>query len=554
MSDVKNLQDELALLKAQVAQYEAWFRAIDEHAKFDFWFKDADSNYLYVNPHFAKNMGRDKRLLEQTPLKDVFDSEKYDRVRALDQKIMADGHLNRVVPCDASGKLEMHEEHRFVVKGEDGTPIGLGCFAFEVTEKSLAEETLDQAEKLAKLCSWRWSAENNTLVSCSQQMADFLDVSIMETFAIFPRRFETLILPEDRALFQVIEDRINGRSNESYEIEYRMRKQDGSVIHVREKAEPFSASDGATEYLGVMQDITQQKAAELALKMANDNLEEKVLNRTTELQVARDDALKATEAKTLFLANMSHELRTPLNAIIGFSDLMFRQIHGPLGQESYVDFNQKVLESGHVLLSLIENILVVADLHNESRETLVFNDVALAPLISGALERIKEKCEKRNIRIIWPTQNLNFEVNCNTERLTRVFNQVLSNAVRFNKDNGVIKISVSQTQADARQQGVFVDVADTGNGIAEDDLKKIMLPFVQADSSYTRAYDGAGLGLTLAKRWVELHDGEISIASKLNKGTVVRIFLPTTDRNSRPDETSPSVFIAQQAFEKKVAS
>ena len=154
---------------------------------------------------------------------------------------MADEYLNRVIPCDASGTLEMHEEHRFAVKGEDGTAIGLGCFAFVVTEKSLAEETLDQAEKLAKLCSWRWSAETNALMSCSEQTAEFLGVSITQAFALFPKRFETLVVPEDRHVYKTIEDRMNGTSAESYEIEYRMRGKDGSIIHVRETAEPFSA-------------------------------------------------------------------------------------------------------------------------------------------------------------------------------------------------------------------------------------------------------------------------------------------------------------------------
>jgi len=243
-------------------------------------------------------MGRDKCQLEQTPINEIFEIDKYERVRRLDQQVMTDGYLNRVVPCDASGKLEMHEEHRFVVKGDDGAPIGLGCFAFEVTEKSLAEETLDQAEKLAKLCSWRWSAETNALISCSEQMAEFLGVSATETFALFPKRFETLVLPEDRHVFKTIQDRLQGHSDESYEIEYRLQRQDGAVIYVREKAEPFSTSNNGTEYLGVMQDITEQKAAQQALTRANENLENKVLSRTAELEAAKNIAEKSNAVIT----------------------------------------------------------------------------------------------------------------------------------------------------------------------------------------------------------------------------------------------------------------
>lgn len=524
----QSLKDEVEALKAQVATYQAWFRAIDEYAKFDFWFKDSDSNYSYVNPHFAKNMGREKSLLEEKPLDEIFEGGRLQRVRALDQKIMSEGYLSRVIPCDVSGTLEMHEEHRFVVKGDNGEPIGLGCFAFEVTEKSLAEETLQQAEKLANLCSWRWSAESNTLVSCSDQMAEFLGVALTEAFEIFPKRFEMLVVPEDKHLFSVVEDRINGDSNESYEIQYRLRRQDGEIIYVREKAEPFSSGSGATEYIGVMQDITQQKKAEQALHIANENLENKVLIRTAELEKAKDAAIKSNEAKTLFLASMSHELKTPLNAIIGFSDLMTKQALGPLGHDDYLDLSKHILKSGENLSKMIDDVLVVAGTQDESQGAIDFKSIALAPLIESAIKKIKPECAAHNIGVVWTKPEQDFELNCNKQRLSRVLDGILNNAIKFNKKGGFIKIKMSPTPDDASISGVLIDIIDTGMGISNHDLENIMAPFVQVDNSYTRAHDGAGLGLAIAKRWVELHEGKISIASKIDKGTVVRIFLPAT--------------------------
>jgi len=522
------LKNEVIRLREQVAQYAAWFRAIDDNSKFDFWFKDADSNYRYVNPHFAKNMGRDKCQLEESPLDAIFDNDKYNRVRKLDKKVMADGYLNRVVPCDASGKLEMHEEHRFVVKDDDGAPIGLGCFAFEITEKSLAEETLHYAEKLAKLCSWRWSAESNTLISCSEFMADFLGVSLTEAFQLFPKRFETLVLPEDRVLFKVVKDRINGVSQTGYEIEYRLRRKDGAIIYVRETAEPFSTDDNTAEFLGVMQDITHQKAAEHALQMANENLESKVLNRTAELQTAKDLAEKSNVAKTLFLANMSHELQTPLNAIVGFSDFMAQEMCGPFGNDEYVTLSQHILNSGETLSHMIKDLLVVAGAHHESRDKLDFENVELIPFIDAVVDDIKENAAAKNINIIWDRPEEVYTLNCNMERLTRVFNAILSNAVRFNKTNGFIKIDLKTPTHKSQKNGVIIDILDTGIGIAKDHIESIMSPFVQADNSYKRNFSGTGLGLAIAKRWIELHNGTISISSKLGKGTVVRIFLPAT--------------------------
>ena len=543
----KQLKTEVEILRAQVQQYKAWFRAIDEHAKFDFWFKDADSNYTYANPHFAKNMGREKTQLQDTPINEIFKGERYERVRTLDKQVMADEYLNRVIPCDASGTLEMHEEHRFVVKGNDGTPIGLGCFAFEVTEKSLAEETLDQAEKLAKLCSWRWSAETNALISCSEQMADFLGVSITEAFALFPKRFETLVIPEDRHLYKTIKERINGTSKSSYEIEYRMRAPDGNIVYVREKAEPFSASNNADEYLGVMQDVTEQKAAELALKLANESLESKVLSRTAELEIAKDKAEKSNEAKNMFLASMSHELRTPLNAIIGFSDLMILKNQDPIDSEEplniedYAELSQHVLDSGEHLLRMIDDVLVVAGTKNKDDESFDFENLTLTPLITSAIGNIQDESKAKTINIIWSEPKQNYVLNGSTQKLTRALQAILSNAVKFNKENGLVKVKLKSTPNSAAVNGVFIDISDTGIGIAENNLKQIMLPFTQVDNSYSRSNDGAGLGLAIAKRWVELHGGKLSIASKLGKGTLVRIFLPATLEDQTETEIADSI-------------
>ena len=98
--------------------------------------------------------------------------------------------------------------------------------------------------------------------------------------------------------------------------------------------------------------------------------------------------------------------------------------------------------------------------------------------------------------------------------------------MKFNKDSGFIKVSLKTAPESFGQAGVFIDITDTGIGISQDDLKKVMAPFVQADNSYKRAYEGAGLGLAIASQWTKLHGGKISIASKLGKGTVVRLFLP----------------------------
>ena len=248
--------------------------------------------------------------------------------------------------------------------------------------------------------------------------------------------------------------------------------------------------------------------------------------REEHLRVAKDKAEAANKSKTLFLASMSHELRTPLNAVIGFSDLMAKESLGPLGDPEYVELSEHILESGQNLLAMIEDVLVVAGTRDESRETLDFETLPLIPFIEAAIKDIKTKCAERNIGIIWNKPETAYTLDCNTQRLKRVLSALFSNAVKFNKDSGFIKVSLKDAPESFGQAGVFIDITDTGIGISQDDLKKVMAPFVQADNSYKRAYEGAGLGLAIASQWTKLHGGKISIASKLGKGTVVRLFLP----------------------------
>ena len=102
-------ETELALLRKQVAQYEAWFRAIDTHSNFDFWFKNSESEYTYANPHFGKNMGLDVSELQNVRPEDIYDADRVKRMKSLDKQVMGDGYLKRVIPCEASGRLQMHE-------------------------------------------------------------------------------------------------------------------------------------------------------------------------------------------------------------------------------------------------------------------------------------------------------------------------------------------------------------------------------------------------------------------------------------------------------------
>ena len=317
----KDIKTELAELREKCAMYESWLRALDKHGKFDLWFKDANSQYRFVNEYFAKTMGRTKpELVNRTP-EEVFGADRADRVRTMDRRVMEDGLLQRVVPCDESGALEVHEENRFVVTDENGKAVGLGCMAFETTEKSLAEEALSQAQQMARLGNWRWSVRDKCLISCSEQFASILGVSFTDAFSVMKDRSNSIIHPDDRAMVQAIDQRKGDDSFGAYDIEYRIVTPDGEERFVREIAEPLMGNDRTpVEYAGTLQDITDKKTTELELLRARDELELRVQERTADLQhLANHDVLTGTLNRSAFVKQIENrlaELETPKAAFI----------------------------------------------------------------------------------------------------------------------------------------------------------------------------------------------------------------------------------------------
>ena len=516
----KALNLENAELREQIAQYEAWFRAINEHSDFDLWFKDQDSNYKFVNSHFADNMGFEKSHLESTPIKEIFVEDRLQRIQAIDQQIMEEGFLKRVIPCDASGSLEMHEEHRFVVTNEDYEPVGLGCFAFKVTDKSIAEETLAQAEKLAKLCSWRWSAENNTLISCSEQMVEFLGVPITEAFGLFPQRADMLVLPEDKHKFEPVLDLIKGDRKTGYEIEYRIRRFDGELIHIRETAEPFSSGGGLTEFIGVMQDITSQKQAEVALKLTNSSLEKQVEFRTSELQAAKDAAEKANRAKSQFLANMSHEIRTPLNGVMGMAQLLTRTDLN----ERQRKFLTSMESSGKSLLEVINSILDFSKVET-GKVSLQLSDFDLSKSLTEIVDLLMPLAGQKGVDLTLnysPDLPVEFIGDCT--KIRQVMTNLVGNAVKFTEE-GYVTVDVSGEEKNGLVWLRMI-VEDTGPGIPKSHFKRIFEQFEQSDGGYRRTYGGTGLGLAIATSLANMMNGSITVKSKLGYGSIFTFEIP----------------------------
>ena len=266
------------------------------------------------------------------------------------------------------------------------------------------------------------------------------------------------------------------------------------------------------------------------------------VNSVSEMRKAKETAELASRSKTQFLANMSHELRTPLNAIIGFSELVVMQSFGKVEQPKYLEYADNINHSGKHLLSVIDEILDVSRIEVGALE-LNETEFDIRSLVKPCVTMIEARAEAREISSVLEFPQSNVSLYADETRMKQILINLLTNAVKFTNDNDKIVLAVSIRE----DGGVRFVVTDTGIGIAEQDQKKVFESFTQIQNVFSRSHQGVGLGLPLVKSLIELHDGTISLTSRVGQGTSVTIDLPAgrtriTDK-ANGEESDPALAI-----------
>jgi signal transduction histidine kinase len=242
------------------------------------------------------------------------------------------------------------------------------------------------------------------------------------------------------------------------------------------------------------------------------------------------EAEKANRSKSEFLANMSHELRTPLNAIIGFSDILSKQLFGPVGDARYVDYVDDIHKSGRHLLAVINDILDLAKAES-GKLSLDDRDVDLGSCLSDCVRMCRVRAEARGIDLVLQCPDEQVTAIVDERLISQVVLNLLSNAIKFTPEAGRVSIAL---HADSRE-GILIEVSDTGIGIAAENIDRVMRPFEQVESSFARVHDGTGLGLPLSLKLTQLHGGELTLESELGRGTTARVHLPASRLLSRTE-------------------
>ena len=305
-----------------------------------------------------------------------------------------------------------------------------------------------------------------------------------------------------------------------WEGELSLAKSDGSHLPVLLSTSPVLDSEGTINgMVGIARDITQRKLLEEQVRSHSQNLEKLVEERTVELEKARDQAEAANRAKSDFLANMSHELRTPLNSIIGFSEIIVEEMAGPIA-DAQREYLHDIISSGRHLLSLINDILDLSKVES-GHEELDLGRVVIADLVSHSLMLFKEKAMKHGIVLTADVATGIAAMKLDERKIRQVLVNLLANAMKFTPDGGQVLV-----MAAPEDDGVRFTVQDTGIGIAPEDTGKLFKPFQQLESKLSRKYPGTGLGLSLSRRFVEMHGGRIWVESRVGVGSSFIFVLP----------------------------
>lgn len=468
-----------------------------------------DGSFVRFNKNFGRILGYDDAELNSKSFLDIMHRDDRAYVRnAFFTISSAQGAQNYSPATNFESRVKGAAGGYFSIdwqlKNIDGQIFALGRDITDVknNESRLREKEaqLKEAQALANMGHWHWKVGEEK-ITWSDELYRIFDRDQDEFSPTIDNLKSFMHRRDIGRVIQAFQRAIIEKRN--YDIDFRINKDDGSIRYLNcEGRCEFDDNEEVIALFGIMQDVTER------------------LQHERDLQEAKDAAENAYAAKSRFLANMSHELRTPLNAIIGFSEMMQRQLLGPIGTEKYLDYITGIRESGEHLLDLITDILDMSRIEAGKYE-LHLEDVNVSKLSRLAVHMMEGRAVDGGIKLSVSIDKEDETLVADRRALMQIMLNLLSNAVKFTDQGGHVSLDVTTNETE-----VQFTVTDDGIGIPITKIKSITRPFEQVEGSYSRQHEGSGLGLAITKDLVELHSGKLDITSQLGHGTSVKITIP----------------------------
>ena len=499
----------LRLSELQRRQSDEMLETILENVGACIYIKGQDYSYLYANRAVQALFGCTREALIGRTDADFFDAETAARLRVNDRRIIEDGEGIEVEESNVdlrTGQVRSYLSVKIPLRRDDGSVYALCGISTDISERKRAEEQLrtlttavEQSPGSIVLTDLdaRILYVNKAFEEASGYAAEEVvgqNPRIMQSGETSPKVFgEMWSALSDGRIWrgELCNRRKNGETYVESAIISPVRRADGSVSH----------------YLGIKQDITEQKRNEAELMRHRLHLESLVDERTRELALAKEAAESANRAKSAFLANMSHEIRTPLNAVLGMARIMKRDGVSP----TQADRLAKIDTAAEHLLAVINDILDLSKIEAD-KFILEEEEFSLETLVGNVATMIQDRAQAKGLRLQVECDSLLHMLNGDATRLTQALLNLASNAVKFT-ESGTVSLRVSVVAREADRLCLKAEVTDSGIGVLPEFLPRLFQAFEQLDASNTRRFGGTGLGLAITRRLAGLMGGEAGASS-----------------------------------------